>query len=172
MSQVSNMQISLMSGITLRIQLLQHGTLLNVMWQPGWEGSLGRMNTCVCMAEFLCRHLKLSQYCSLAIPKSKLKVKKKRIKPLQVFTCSADIYILISVFVLAYILFLFINLFTSIYVWIGVSGHAIVFIYLCVFQSIYWVGSHLCMCQNAKRYIFFKKSIYNYWDLPLLLMPK
>ena len=24
------------------------------MWQPGWEGSLGRMNTCIPMAESLC----------------------------------------------------------------------------------------------------------------------
>ena len=28
--------------------------MLNAMWQPGWEGSLGRMDTCVCMAESLC----------------------------------------------------------------------------------------------------------------------
>ena len=27
------------------------GTLLNVMWQPGGEGSWGRMDTCMCMAE-------------------------------------------------------------------------------------------------------------------------
>ena len=25
----------------------------NVMWQPGWEGGLGRMDTCMCMAESL-----------------------------------------------------------------------------------------------------------------------
>ena len=24
-----------------------------VMWQPGWEGVWGRMDTCICMAEFL-----------------------------------------------------------------------------------------------------------------------
>ena len=24
------------------------------MWQLGWEGSLGRMDTCICMAESLC----------------------------------------------------------------------------------------------------------------------
>ena len=23
-------------------------------WQPGWEGSLGCMDTCICMAESLC----------------------------------------------------------------------------------------------------------------------
>ena len=30
------------------------GTLLSVMWQPGWEGGLGRMDTCMCMSESLC----------------------------------------------------------------------------------------------------------------------
>ena len=25
------------------------------MWQPGWEGVWGRMDTCICMAEYLCR---------------------------------------------------------------------------------------------------------------------
>ena len=29
------------------------GALVNVMWQPGWEGSLGRMDTCIRMAESL-----------------------------------------------------------------------------------------------------------------------
>ena len=38
---------------------MAHGTLLNVMWQPGWEGSLGESGyvdryTCICMAEFPC----------------------------------------------------------------------------------------------------------------------
>ena len=28
--------------------------LLNVMWQPGREGSLGGTDTCICMAESLC----------------------------------------------------------------------------------------------------------------------
>ena len=33
----------------------KNGTLLNVMWQPGWEGSLGENGyICVCMAESLC----------------------------------------------------------------------------------------------------------------------
>ena len=31
-----------------------HGTLLSVMWQPGWEGSLGRMDTSIYLAESLC----------------------------------------------------------------------------------------------------------------------
>ena len=34
---------------------IAHGTLLNVICQPGWERSLGgRIDTCVCMAESLC----------------------------------------------------------------------------------------------------------------------
>ena len=39
------------------------GTLFNVMWQPGWEESLRENDTCVCMAESLHSHLKLSQPC-------------------------------------------------------------------------------------------------------------
>ena len=31
---------------------IARGTLFNVVWQPGWEQSLGRMDTC--MAESLC----------------------------------------------------------------------------------------------------------------------
>ena len=30
------------------------GTLLSVMWPPGWEGVWGRMGTCVCVAEAPC----------------------------------------------------------------------------------------------------------------------
>ena len=31
------------------------GTLLKIVWQPGWEGSFGgEMDTCICMAESLC----------------------------------------------------------------------------------------------------------------------
>ena len=33
---------------------MAQGILLNVMWQPGWEGVWGRMDTCICMAESLC----------------------------------------------------------------------------------------------------------------------
>ena len=29
------------NGQSTRIHCIAHGTLLNVMWQPGWEGSLG-----------------------------------------------------------------------------------------------------------------------------------
>ena len=28
--------------------------LLNVLWQAGWEGVWGIMDTCICMAELLC----------------------------------------------------------------------------------------------------------------------
>ena len=33
---------------------MAHGILLNVMWQPGQEGSLGENDPCVRMAESLC----------------------------------------------------------------------------------------------------------------------
>ena len=41
------------------------GTLLNVKWQPGWEGSLGEngyVYICIWMSSFAV-HLKLSQHC-------------------------------------------------------------------------------------------------------------
>ena len=41
------------------------GSLLNVMWQPGWEGSLGEngyMYVYVWLSPFAV-HLKLSQHC-------------------------------------------------------------------------------------------------------------
>ena len=34
--------------------LYTQGTLLSVMCQPGWEGSLRRKDTCICMAEYFC----------------------------------------------------------------------------------------------------------------------
>ena len=40
--------------ITGKVLLYSTGTLLNVMWQPGWEGCWGRMDTCTCMAKSLC----------------------------------------------------------------------------------------------------------------------
>ena len=40
-------------SLTTRTYGRAQGTLLNVKWQPGWEGSLGRMDTCTCMAESL-----------------------------------------------------------------------------------------------------------------------
>ena len=48
---------------------MAHGTLPSGMWQPGYEGSLGRMDTCIYMAEsLLWFYLKLSQHCELVIP--------------------------------------------------------------------------------------------------------
>ena len=33
---------------------IAQGTLLSVMWQPGWERVWGRTDTCICNAESLC----------------------------------------------------------------------------------------------------------------------
>ena len=43
--------------ITNKDILWTQGTLLNVMWQPGWEGSLGEngyMYICVCIYIYIC----------------------------------------------------------------------------------------------------------------------
>ena len=32
---------------------MAHRTLLNVLWQPGWEGGLGGTDTCACMTQSL-----------------------------------------------------------------------------------------------------------------------
>jgi len=37
-------------GVTVYIA---HGTLLSVMWQPGWEGVWGSVHTSICRAESL-----------------------------------------------------------------------------------------------------------------------
>ena len=39
--------------ITNRTYCIAQGTLLSIMWQPGGEGSEGRMHTCTCVAESL-----------------------------------------------------------------------------------------------------------------------
>ena len=39
--------------ITNKSYCIAQGTLFDVMWQPGWERSLGRMNICIGMAESL-----------------------------------------------------------------------------------------------------------------------
>ena len=41
--------------ITNKTSCIAQGTLLNVMWQPGWEGNLGENATCICVSESLCR---------------------------------------------------------------------------------------------------------------------
>ena len=40
--------------VKIRTYCRAQGTLLNIMWQPGWERSLGEKDTCICMAEYLC----------------------------------------------------------------------------------------------------------------------
>ena len=42
--------------LSTRTYCIAHGTLLNVMCQPGWEENLGESGymTCICMAESLC----------------------------------------------------------------------------------------------------------------------
>ena len=40
-------------GSPTRTYYIAHGALLNVTWQRRWEGSLGKMDTCVCTAESL-----------------------------------------------------------------------------------------------------------------------
>ena len=37
--------------ITKKDYSIAQGALLNVMWQPAWEGVWERMDTCVCMAQ-------------------------------------------------------------------------------------------------------------------------
>ena len=34
--------------ITNNALLYTHGTVFNVMWQPGWEGSVGNGYMCIC----------------------------------------------------------------------------------------------------------------------------
>ena len=43
--------------------LLTQGTLLNVMWQPGWEGNLGENGYVYVRLSPLAVHLKLAQHC-------------------------------------------------------------------------------------------------------------
>ena len=37
----------------MNLAYIAQGTLLNIMWQPGWEGGWGRKDTCLCMSESL-----------------------------------------------------------------------------------------------------------------------
>ena len=43
----------------LRTYCIAQGTLLSVMWEPGWEGVWGRMDARMCMAGSLCRPPKI-----------------------------------------------------------------------------------------------------------------
>ena len=47
---------------TTRPYCTEQGTLLDVMWQPGWEGRLGA-NGYMCMQRCFAVQLKLSQHC-------------------------------------------------------------------------------------------------------------
>ena len=47
---------------TTRPYCTEQGTLLDVMWQPGWEGRLGE-NGYMCMQRCFAVQLKLSQHC-------------------------------------------------------------------------------------------------------------
>ena len=61
------------NGKSTRTYCIAQGSLLNVMWQPGYEGSLGRMHTCICMMSPFAVHLKLSQHCLSATLQYKIK---------------------------------------------------------------------------------------------------
>ena len=56
---------------------IAQGTLLNVMWQPGWEGSLGRMDSCICMAESL--HCSPEIITTMLISSIQYKIKKFKV---------------------------------------------------------------------------------------------
>ena len=56
---------------------IAQATLLNIRWQPGWEGCLWDKDTCICMTESFTVHLKLRILLISYTPK-KLKVKKNQ----------------------------------------------------------------------------------------------
>ena len=66
--------------ITNKDLLYSHGTLLNVMLQPGWEGSLRENHICICMTEPFAVHLKLSKHCLLLSYTTKQNLKTKFLK--------------------------------------------------------------------------------------------
>ena len=69
--------------ITDKDLFYSQGTLLNVMWQPGWEGGLGRTDMYICMAEFLCWSSETMTIVLLVIPQHKIKsLKKNKTHPL------------------------------------------------------------------------------------------
>ena len=66
------------------------GTLLNVMWQPGWERSSGRMDTCICMIKSLCCLLETTTALLIdSIPIQNKKFFKKRNRKNQTFMVGA-----------------------------------------------------------------------------------
>ena len=62
--QLGSLELTLLylKWVTNEVYCIAQGTLLNLMWQPEWEGSLGRIDTYTCMAESLAVHLELSQH--------------------------------------------------------------------------------------------------------------
>ena len=57
----------------------------NVMWQPGWEGVCGKMDTCVCMAAFLhCSPEIITILLISCTPIENKKFKLKKLKKLKV----------------------------------------------------------------------------------------
>ena len=54
--QMTTMDVCFQIGLLKQCwsHCLAQGALLNVRWQPGWEGSLGRIDACMCMAQLLC----------------------------------------------------------------------------------------------------------------------
>ena len=72
-------EITNISKTTLSCEWLIHckiivcGTLLDVMWKPGWEGRWGRMmDTSICLAKSFHCSPELSQHCYSAIPQYKI----------------------------------------------------------------------------------------------------
>ena len=55
-----------------------HGTPQNVMWQPGWEGSLGENGYCICMAESLCHPPEMITTLLITVFQYKIKSLKNR----------------------------------------------------------------------------------------------
>ena len=65
--------------ITSKDHCIVHETLLNVMWQPGWEEIWERMDACICMAEFLhCSSETIATFLIGLYPTTKLKVFKNK----------------------------------------------------------------------------------------------
>ena len=75
--------------ITNKIYCIAQGILLNVIWQPGWEGSLEEKGYIyICMAEFLCCLLETTTTLLIGytpIKSKKFKKKKSKNALLKIF---------------------------------------------------------------------------------------
>ena len=65
---------------------IAQGTLLNVMWQPGWEGSLGENVYMCAWLGYFAGHLKQSQHCLSAVLQHKIKNLRKERVPVSFLT--------------------------------------------------------------------------------------